>query len=211
MGKIDAKGISRREFAVFGAIAAVAAGNAGAVEMPSPLLVSEHAIAVETRHGRASAVFVHPAEGTHPGLVLWPDAAGLREASAAIARELASAGLAVLMVDPYYRAGPLSGTAAAIAVAAEVDERQLLTDSKDFTAWLDAQSVVKSADAGYVFASIGPGRSPLSGRGSVRSAYLVAKPGGKVALTDAQRAALDRAVLALDRLNIVETRALDAV
>ena len=53
--------------------------------------------------GTMDGFFVHPAEGKHPGVILWPDIAGLRDAKMVMARRLANAGYAVFVANPYYR------------------------------------------------------------------------------------------------------------
>jgi carboxymethylenebutenolidase len=52
------------------------------------------------------AFFVHPAKGKHPGVILWPDIAGLRDAYKVMARRLAGQGYAVLVLNQYYRSAP---------------------------------------------------------------------------------------------------------
>jgi len=47
--------------------------------------------------------FVQPEAGNHAAVILWPDIAGIRESKRNIARKLATAGYAVLVVNPYYR------------------------------------------------------------------------------------------------------------
>ena len=60
-------------------------------------------VGVPTPDGTADCHFVHPASGAHPGVLIWPDALGLRPAFRQMARRLAEAGYAVLAVNPYYR------------------------------------------------------------------------------------------------------------
>lgn len=96
------KGFSRREFAAWGAAAAMA-GYAGNAAFARVHTLSEAIVEVPTPDGTCDAFFVHPAEGRHPGVVFWPDAIGLREAKKLMARRLAGAGYAVLVVNQYYR------------------------------------------------------------------------------------------------------------
>ena len=56
-----------------------------------------------TPDGTADCHFVHPSSGAHPGVLIWPDALGLRPAFEQMARRLAESGYAVLVVNPYYR------------------------------------------------------------------------------------------------------------
>ncbi len=190
-----ATGLSRRQFAALGAVTAAAAGFSGVAHAALP--VQERKDQVTTRDGIATVLYVHPAEGQHPGVVLWPDLAGLRSSNEAIARELASAGFAVAMVDPYYRAGSAPSKADKLD---NLREEHVTRDSKDLTAWLDAQAEVISAKDGYVAKAMGLAAGMLTGTDSVQAAYLVAMPRGKTALSSRQRAALDSAIHATDRL-----------
>lgn len=94
------RGMTRREFAVAGS-AAMVATYPGPAAAAGPL--AESMVMVPTPDGQCDAFFVHPAKGRYPGVVLWPDALGLREVKKAMARRLASEGYAVLAVNPYYR------------------------------------------------------------------------------------------------------------
>lgn len=190
-------GVSRRQFAAMGA-AVAAAGYAGSAQAALP--VQERAVQVQTRDGLADAVFFQPAEGSHPGVVLWPDLAGLRSNSRAIARDLAAAGFAVLMADPHHRTGGR-------ASAANLQELHITRDSKDLIAWLDRQDQVKPAPDGYVTRNMGPSRSallPKNAQPSAEAAYLVSTPRGSAALSQRQLVALDRAVHATHRLAAIE-------
>lgn len=99
------RGISRRQFAVLGAGAALV-GCSVPVGADGGSEVSERMVSITTADGICDAFFVHPAQGAHPGVILWPDVAGLREAFRVMARSLAAQGHAVLVVNPYYRSAP---------------------------------------------------------------------------------------------------------
>ena len=58
---------------------------------------------VTTPDGTADCYFVHPPSGTYPGVVIWPDAMGLRPAFQQMGRRLAESGYSVLVVNQYYR------------------------------------------------------------------------------------------------------------
>ena len=60
-------------------------------------------VEVATPDGTADCYFVHPASGTYPGVLIWPDALGLRPAFQQMGRRLAESGYSVLVVNPYYR------------------------------------------------------------------------------------------------------------
>ena len=65
--------------------------------------VSEADIDVTTPDGVADCYFVHPTSGAHPGVLIWPDAFGLRSAKKQMGRRLAESGYSVLVVNQYYR------------------------------------------------------------------------------------------------------------
>lgn len=98
---LAAKGLTRREFAAMGTAAAMAGYSSLSAAAVGTLI--ERNVAVTTPDGNCDAFFVHPAKGKHPGVILWPDALGLRDAKKAMARRLAAEGYAVLVVNPYYR------------------------------------------------------------------------------------------------------------
>ncbi len=60
-------------------------------------------VEVATPDGTADCYLVHPPSGTYPGVVMWPDALGLRPAFQQMGRRLAESGYSVLVVNPYYR------------------------------------------------------------------------------------------------------------
>jgi len=94
--------LSRREFVttVAAGLAAAAAGGASAAELP----LTEKNVQVKTPDGIADAVFIYPSSGSHPGVLVWPDAFGLRPVMRDIGRRIAAEGYAVLVPNPFYRA-----------------------------------------------------------------------------------------------------------
>ncbi|MDK2761061.1 MAG: dienelactone hydrolase family protein [Sphingopyxis sp.] len=60
-------------------------------------------VEIATADGTADAYFVAPAEGKHPGVLVWPDIRGLRPSFRQMADRLAGQGYAVLTVNPFYR------------------------------------------------------------------------------------------------------------
>ncbi len=99
-------GLTRRGFTAIGAAAALSGCASGIASGAATGDLSERMVEITTTDGVADAFFVHPAKGAHPGIVMWPDIAGLREAKKVMARRLAAAGYAVLCVNQYYRNGP---------------------------------------------------------------------------------------------------------
>jgi carboxymethylenebutenolidase len=94
--------LSRREFVttVAAGLAAAAAAGASAAELP----VVEKNVQVKTADGTADAVFIYPSSGSHPGVLVWPDAFGLRPSMRDIGKRIAAEGYAVLVPNPFYRA-----------------------------------------------------------------------------------------------------------
>ncbi|MDH4062833.1 MAG: dienelactone hydrolase family protein [Acidobacteriota bacterium] len=93
--------LSRRDFVAMSVAAglAAAAGSTGAAQAG----VVETAVAVKTADGTCDAFFIHPASGRHPGVIIWPDAFGLRPSMRDIGKRIAADGFSVLVVNPYYR------------------------------------------------------------------------------------------------------------
>ena len=92
--------LSRREFTALSAGAGLAAllpRGADARE------VAEQDVEVTTPDGVADCYFAHPASGSHPGVIVWPDILGLRPAFRQMGRRLAESGYSVLVANPFYR------------------------------------------------------------------------------------------------------------
>ncbi len=98
------RGVTRRDFGRIGAVAGagvLAAGPAGTALAQSQ--IREKIVVFDAPGGRQDGMFIYPASGKHPGVILWTDIAGLRDAKLAMGRDLARAGYAVLVANPYYR------------------------------------------------------------------------------------------------------------
>ena len=65
--------------------------------------VTESEVTVKTPDGTCDCYFVHPASGTAPGVLVWPDIFGLRPAFRQMGKRLAESGYSVLVVNPFYR------------------------------------------------------------------------------------------------------------
>ncbi|WP_447762334.1 dienelactone hydrolase family protein [Sphingopyxis panaciterrae] len=93
--------VGRRSFTALagaGALATMLPVNAMAGKA-----VKGRGVTIKTDDGTADAYFVAPAEGKHPGVLIWPDIRGLRPAFRQMADRLAGEGYAVLCVNPFYR------------------------------------------------------------------------------------------------------------
>lgn len=188
-----ASGVSRRQFAGYGAIAAVGAmtGVPAVAAATTTTELAELRVSIATADGMADAFLVHPAEGKHPGIVMWPDMAGLRGSSMDIGRRLAAAGYAVLMVDR------CASGRSRDPVAANVEQRTN-RDAKAFSAFLKAHDAVAVTRGAYTLRTVAAvpvarGLETSAIRGA-QAAFLFAvapgvRRGDKIALRDAARAA----------------------
>ena len=66
-------------------------------------------VEIKTPDGTCDAAFIHPANGAHPGVLIWPDAFGLRPVDARHGKRLAAEGYSVLVPNPFYRVGQGAG------------------------------------------------------------------------------------------------------
>lgn len=149
---LAARGLSRRDFAAQGAAVAMAAFASPAIGKTPRL--RESMVRVNTPDGYADAFFVHPARGRHPGVIVWPDIAGLRDVFKIMARKLASAGFSVLVMNQYYRSAPSpvlgsflewrtpEGGAKLRPMIARVTPEATIRDAAACVAFLDAQARV---------------------------------------------------------------------
>ena len=135
--------------------------GAGAVMMlpkvANAIAVTESDVSVTTPDGTADCYFVHPASGTGPGVLIWPDIFGLRPALRQMGKRLAESGYSVLVVNPFYRVkkAPTADAGAATPIpqlmplAQALNETTQITDAKAFIGWLDGQaSVAKNRKMG---------------------------------------------------------------
>jgi carboxymethylenebutenolidase len=126
-------------------------------QVANAVAVTESEIQIVTPDGTADCYFVHPASGTAPAVLMWPDIFGLRPAFRQMGKRLAESGYAVLVVNPFYRTKK-APTAAAGAqtpipelrpLAGTLNETTHMTDAKAFIGWLDQQaSVAKNRKVG---------------------------------------------------------------
>ncbi len=119
--------------------------------------VSDSEVTVTTPDGACDAYFVHPSTGTAPGVLVWPDIFGLRDAMRHMAKRLAESGYSVLVVNPFYRTkkaptaenGGATPLQQVMPLARGLNETTHMTDAKAFVAWLDKQpSVAKNRKIG---------------------------------------------------------------
>ena len=153
------RGVTRRQFAALGSAAALAgcAGSRAGAEAGESL--RERTVMITTQDGVADCFFVHPAKGAHPGVILWPDIAGLRDAKKIMARSLAASNYAVLVVNQYYRSSPAPVMESFADFMKEGARQQVMTyrelltpdavtrDARAYVAFLDGDDAVDKARA----------------------------------------------------------------
>ena len=149
--------LSRRDFVAMSIAAgiAAAAGGASAAELP----VVETDVDIKTPDGVCNAAFIHPRTGSHPGVLIWADAFGLRPALREMGKRLAAEGYSVLVPNPFYRVtrDPQFNTAT-FNFQNQADRAKLTPlmgsinaegaaerDAVAFVAWLDQQKEVNKA------------------------------------------------------------------
>src|SRR5437763_388408 len=145
--------VTRRQFGVL-------LGAGVAMMLPrvvNAVAVTDGDVTITTPDGTCDAYFVHPATGTAPGVLIWPDIFGLRPAFRTMGKRLAESGYSVVVVNPFYRTkkAPTADQGAAtpipslLPLAQALNETTHMTDAKAFVAWLDQQpSVAKNKKIG---------------------------------------------------------------
>jgi carboxymethylenebutenolidase len=126
-------------------------------QVANAVTVVESEVNVKTPDGEADCYFVHPASGTAPGVLMWPDIFGLRPAFRQMGKRLAESGYSVLVVNPFYRkqkaptaaSGSTTPIQQLMPLAQSLNATTHTTDAKAFVGWLDTQaSVAKNRKVG---------------------------------------------------------------
>ncbi|PYR65644.1 MAG: dienelactone hydrolase [Acidobacteria bacterium] len=145
--EFEARGtVTRRQFGVL-------LGAGVAMMLPKvvdAVAVTESEVTIKTPDGTCDAYFVHPATGTAPGVLVWPDIFGLRPAFRQMGKRLAESGYSVLVINPFYRKmkAPTAAKGSATPIpelmplAQSLNETTTFTDAKAFVGWLDMQQAV---------------------------------------------------------------------
>jgi carboxymethylenebutenolidase len=145
----DQKDIGRRDFVALSVSASIAAATASA----AGLEVVESDVTIKTPDGTCDAAFIRPKTGTHAGVLLWPDAFGLRPWTREMGKRLAAEGYSVLVPNPFYRVSKAPFTDASTFNFANQDDMAKLRplmgsvnapgaaekDAVAYVAFLDAQ------------------------------------------------------------------------
>jgi carboxymethylenebutenolidase len=147
-------GLSRRTFSkgsIGAAIAAMLPPIANAAD------VVEQDVTIETPDGEADCYWVHPAEGKHAAVIVWPDIVSIRPAFRAMGKRLAGSGYSVLVVNPYYRThkGQIVPDGKSfrdpgirdllMPHAQTLSPETCVSDGEAFVAWLDQQPAVDTS------------------------------------------------------------------
>jgi carboxymethylenebutenolidase len=149
---------SRRDFVttvVAGLTIAAASASLSAADMP----VTETTVEIKTPDGMCDASFIHPTSGRHAGVIIWPDAFGLRPAMRDIGKRIAAEGYSVLVPNPFYRLAksPVFTDISTFSFSNPADRAKLTPlmgsisaagaaekDAAAFVAWLDAQPQINT-------------------------------------------------------------------
>jgi carboxymethylenebutenolidase len=146
--------LARRDFVALSVASLAAAGSASA----AGLKLVETDVQIKTPDGTCDAAFIHPASGSHPGVLIWTDAFGLRPSMREIGKRIAAEGYSVLVPNPFYRIGkaPMFEDASKVDFAKERDKINPLMasvnaagaaekDAVAYIAFLDAQKQVNKS------------------------------------------------------------------
>ena len=150
----DSKTLSRREFT---ALSAVAGAGMLLPAVANAQSVTESEVEITTADGVADCYFVHPAQGSHAAVIVWPDILGLRPAFRAMGKRLAESGYSVLVVNPFYRdaRSPVVGDGASfgqpetraivLPMARNLNAETHFMDARAMVEFLDAQPSVDTS------------------------------------------------------------------
>ena len=150
--------LSRRDFVAMSIAAGIvaAAGSASAADLP----VVETMVTIQTPDGMCDAAYIHPTTGSHPAVVIWSDAFGLRPATRDLGKRVAAEGYSVLVPNPFYRLAkaPVFSDPSSFNFGNPADRAKLTPlmgsinapgaaekDLTAFVAFLDAQKEVNKA------------------------------------------------------------------
>ena len=158
--KLDeaATDLSRRDFIALSVAAGLAAAAGSALGAAQPVVETD--VTIKTPDGTCDAAFFHPPTGSHPGVLIWTDAFGLRPAMRDIGKRIAAEGYSVLVPNPFYRVAkaPVFDSASSFNFQNQADMAKLQPlmesvnapgaaekDAVAYIAFLDAQSQINKA------------------------------------------------------------------
>jgi carboxymethylenebutenolidase len=154
--------ITRRDFAAVLVGAGLAATTTAQTTQPAAAAgfeLVETDFEIKTPDGTCDAAFIHAKSGSYPGVLIWPDAFGLRPSMRAIGRRIAAEGYSVLVPNPFYRVSKAPFTDASGFNFQNADDMARLKslmatvnapgnaekDAAAYVAFLDAQKEVNKA------------------------------------------------------------------
>src|ERR1700693_3918256 len=148
--------LSRRDFLALSVAAGLAA--AAGPTLAAAQQVVETDVTIKMPAGTCAAAFIHPPSGSHPGVLIWADAFGLRPAMRDIGKRIAAEGYSVLVPNPFYRVAkaPVIDNVSSFNFQTDMAKIQPLMasvnapgnaekDAVAYVAFLDAQSQVNKA------------------------------------------------------------------
>lgn len=148
--------LSRRDFIAMSVAAGITAATAGSAS--AAMTVTETDVEIKTPDGVCDAAFIYPTGGSHPGVVIWTDAFGLRPSMRDIGKRIAAEGYSVLVPNPFYRVkkGAAVDNTATFNFQTDMAKIQPLMasinapgacekDAVAFIAWLDTQKQVNKS------------------------------------------------------------------
>jgi carboxymethylenebutenolidase len=151
----EPRDLPRRDFV---AMSVAAAGFAAAGSAVGAASVVETDVEIKTPDGTCDAAFIHPAGGSHPGVLIWTDAFGLRPSMREMGKHLAAQGYSVLVPNPFYRVGKAPFWTDASTVNFQADRAKIMPlmasvnapgnaekDAVAYIAFLDAQKQVNKS------------------------------------------------------------------
>ena len=150
--------LSRRDFLALSVAAGLAA--AAGSTLAAAQQVVETDVTIKMPDGTCDAAFIHPPSGSHPGVLIWADAFGLRPAMRDIGKRIAAEGYSVLVPNPFYRVAkaPVFDNPSSFDYQNQADMAKLKPlmasvnapgaaekDAVAYVAFLDAQSQINKA------------------------------------------------------------------
>jgi carboxymethylenebutenolidase len=154
----DGADLSRRDFLALSVAAGLAA--AAGSTLAAAQQVVETDVTIKMPDGTCDAAFIHPPSGSHPGVLIWADAFGLRPAMRDIGKRIAAEGYSVLVPNPFYRVAkaPVFDNPSSFDFQNQADMAKLKPlmasvnapgaaekDAVAYIAFLDAQSQINKA------------------------------------------------------------------
>lgn len=151
----DAPPVTRRRFGAMSAGVGMAAAIPGVADAQfQPIVTAD--VEVTTPDGVADCFMAHPPDGSHAGVIVWPDILGLRPAFREMGVRLARSGYAVLVVNPFYRGAraPVVPEGATFndpevrntvfPLAGALNAETHFTDARAFVDYLDSHGAVNT-------------------------------------------------------------------